>query len=139
MKNKIIISTLLLVFSMIFLSSYSFATNNTVQSARNTIMNAGNAVGNVAEQAGNGIVNGVENLGNDIMGGVEGMTSGSTAIMDSDYTATRTATTSTTGNGLFGMSYVASTWLILGTIGAIIVGLVWYYGAQFEHKNYNND
>lgn len=138
MKNKILISTLLMVLSIVFLSSYSFATNNTVQSARNTIMNAGNAVGNVAEQAGNGIVNGVENLGNDIIGGVEGMTSDSTAIMDSDYTATRTATT-TTGTGLFGMSYAASTWLILGVVGAIIIGLIWYYGAQFEHKNYNND
>lgn len=126
-----------MVLSIVFLSSYSFATNNTVQSARNTIMNAGNAVGNVAEQAGNGIVNGVENLGNDIMGGVEGMTSDSTSIMDSDYTATRTATT--TGTSLFGMSYAASTWLILGVVGAIIIGLIWYYGAQFEHKNYNND
>lgn len=138
MKNKILISTLLMVLSIVFLSSYSFAVNNTVQSARNTIMNAGNAVGNVAGKAGNSIVNGVEDLGNDIMGGVEGITSGSTAIMDSDYTATRTSTT-TTDTGLFGMSYIASTWLILGVVGAIIIGLVWYYGAQFEHKNYNND
>lgn len=137
MKNKILISTLLLVLSMTFLCSYSFAAN-TMQSAKNTVMNAGNAIGNVTEKAGNKLVNGAKNLGNDVMNGIEGIASDSTTTMNYNYDATRTATT-TTGSGLFGMSYTASTWIILGVVGAIIIGLIWYYGAQFEHKNYNND
>jgi len=55
---------------------------------------------------------------------------------DGNYTATRTATTN---NNFLGMSDTAWTWLILGIVGAAIVGLVWYYGAQYEHRNYNND
>jgi len=55
---------------------------------------------------------------------------------NTDYTATRTATNDDTG--LFGMSTTSSTWLILGIVGAVILGLVWYYGSQYESRNYNN-
>ena len=117
-----------------------------MQSAGNAVKNAGNAIGNAAAQTGNTIVSGtrnllndVTNIGNDAMNGAENMT-GDTATMYStendDYTAQRTATGNT---GLFGMSDTMSTWLILGIVGAIIIGLVWYYSAQYEHRNYNND
>ena len=145
MKNKILISTLMLLLCAAFLCSYSFA-NNMLQSAGNTVMNAGNAIGNVAGQAGNTLVNGTRslangaaNLGDDMMGGIDGMTDDAATTYDTtndDYTAQRTATANT---GLFGMSDTMSTWLILGIVGAIIVGLIWYYGAQYEHRNYNND
>lgn len=140
MKNKILISTLVLLLCAVFLCSYSFAANM-MQSASNTVMNAGNAIGNVAGQAGNTLVNGTRdlangaaNLGNDMMNGAKDMTGAGTTT--TDYTATRTTTDTTT---LFGMSDTMSTWLILGIVGAVIVGLIWYYSAQYEHKNYNND
>lgn len=149
MKNKILISTLLFALCTAFLCSYSFA-NNMMQSAGNTIRNAGNAVGNAAAQTGNTIVNGTRNLingatdmGDDAMNGAENMMANydntTSAIYDTnndDYTAQRTAAGNT---GLFGMSDTMTTWLILGIVGAVIVGLIWYYGAQYEHRNYNND
>lgn len=145
MKNKILISTLLFSLCIAFLCSYSFA-NNMLQSAGNAIKNAGSTIGNAAIKTGNTIVGGTRNLlndagdmGNTAMHDSENMTDDTTAIYDTnsdDYTAQRTATGNT---GLFGMSNTMSTWLILGIVGAIIVGLIWYYGAQYEHKNYNND
>ena len=52
----------------------------------------------------------------------------------SDYNATKTSTNS----NLMGMSSQSWTWLILGIVGVVIVGLVWYYGAQYEHSNYTD-
>lgn len=145
MKNKILISTLLFSLCIAFLCSYSFA-NNMMQSAGNTVMNVGNAIGNAALQTGNTIVGGTRNLMNDVtnmgdatMNDTEDITDDTAGIYDTnndDYTAQRTAAN---GTGLFGMSDTMSTWLILGIVGAIIVGLIWYYGAQYEHRDYNND
>ena len=139
MKNKILFSTLLFSLCIVFLCSYSFATNM-MQSARNTVMNVGNTIGNVAGQAGNSLVNGTrtltngaKNLGDSMMGGIDEMTYDTA---NDDYTAQRTATANT---GLFGMSDTMSTWLIMGIVGAVIIGLIWYYSAQYEHRNYNND
>lgn len=148
MKSKFLISTLLLLAFAIILCSQVFA-DNMMQSAGNAMKNAGNAIGNAAAQTGNTIVNGTRNLingatdmGDDAMNTEENMTDDNnttSAIYDTnndDYTAQRTAAGNT---GLFGMSDTMSTWLILGIVGAIIVGLIWYYGAQYEHRNYNND
>lgn len=138
MKNKILISTLLFSICIVFLCSYSFATGM-MQSAGNTVMNAGNAIGNAAVRTRDTIVGGTQNLATDVMDGVDGMTGDVSATYDTtndDYTAQRTATANT---GLFGMSDTMSTWLIMGIVGAIIVGLIWYYSAQYEHRNYNND
>ena len=151
MKNKILISTSLLISLAMFLCSQAFATNNMMQSAGNAVMNAGNAIGNAAAQTRDTIVGGTENLANDVsnLGNNDtekdsaqdtpadenyGTTLGTTD--NTDYTATRTATD---GTGLFGMTNTVTTWIILGIVGAVIIGLVWYYGAQYEHKNYNND
>ena len=100
------------------------------------------ACGNATAKTGNAIVGGTRNLLNDAsnMGNTAmNDTENTSAIYDTnndDYTAQRTATGNT---GLFGMSDDMSTWLILGIVGAVIIGLVWYYGAQYEHRNYNND
>ena len=138
MKNKILISTLLFALCIVFLYSYSFATGM-MRSASNTIMNAGNSIGNAAMYTKNTIVGGTENLANDVMGGVDSITrydERTNGTETTDYTATRTAADNT---GLFGMGVTTSTWLIIGIVGAIIVGLIWYYGAQYEHRNYSND
>ena len=139
MKNKILISTLLLSLCIVFLCSYSLATTNMMKSAGNAVINAGNTIGNAAIRTRDTIVGGTENLANDVMGGVDTMTGYDRTTMGTgttDYTATRTATDTTT---LFGMSDTMSTWLIMGIVGAVIIGLIWYYGAQYEHRNYNND
>ena len=127
MKNKILISTLLFSLCIAFLCSYSFA-ENMMQSAGNAVRNVGNAIGNAAVNTRDTIVGGTENLAGDVRNGVNDMTR--------DDTATRTATDNT---GLFGMSDTMSTWLIMGLVGAVIIGLIWYYGAQYEHRNYDND
>lgn len=152
MKNKFLISTLLLLVSATVLCSYSLAANDSMGSAGNALMDAGNSIGNAAVHTKDAILdgtqslaNGAANLGNDAMNGMENMTDDSTATFDDnnnniddndDYTAQRTAAPN---SGLFGMSDTMTTWVILGIVGAIIVGLVWYYGKQFEHKNYSND
>ena len=145
MKNKILISTLMLLFITALLCSYSFA-SNMMQSAGNAVRNAGNAIGNTAAQAGNTIVNGTRNLindagnlGNNTMHDAQNTTNNTSTIYDTnndDYTAQRTAAGNT---GLFGMSNTMSTWLILGIVGAVIVGLIWYYGSQYEHRHNTND
>ena len=146
MKNKILISAFMFIICLTFLSSCSFA-NNAMQSAGNAVKNVGNTIGNAAAQTGNALVNGTrnlltdaENMGNTVMNDTENMTTDNTSVIydtnNDDYTAQRTAAGNT---GLFGMDNTMSTWLILGIIGAVIVGLVWYYGAQYEHRDYNND
>ena len=139
MKNKILISTLLLLLCSTLLYSHSFATTNMMYSAGNTFGNALKSTGNTLVNGTKTLTNGAANLGNDMMNGVNDMTNNTNTTYDTtydDYTAQRTATTNA---GLFGMSATMSTWLIIGVVGAIIVGLIWYYGAQFEHRNYNND
>lgn len=157
MKNKILISTLMLFVLVTVTCSYSYATNM-MNSAGNAMMNVGNTIENAAtatkdtivngtqnlvngvSNIGNDTMNGVNDMGNDAMNGIDNMTDSTAAAqsmdVNDDYTAQRTATPNT---GLFGMTNNTSTWLILGIVGAIIIGLVWYYGAQYEQKNYNND
>lgn len=151
MKKKFLFLTLF-AFLLISLCSYSFAATNMMNSAKNTVMNAGNAISNAATSTmnaiGNGardIVNGTETLGNDAINSAEKMDSDAMGNFDnavstlgtdsSDYIAERTASTS----NLLGFSNTTWTWLILGVVGIAIVALVWYYGAQYDHRDYSND
>ena len=61
-----------------------------------------------------------------------GMTQNNNRTNNSNYTATRTATTNQT---FMGMSSTAWTWLIIGIAGIAIVALVWYYGSQIRTSN----
>lgn len=83
-----------------------------------------------ATEALNSTKNAVMNVGNAIGNSVKDV-----ANIGMDYTATRTATS----NNVMGLSSTAWTWLILGIVGIVIVALVWYYGAQYEHRNYNHE
>lgn len=151
MKNKIFIVTLF-SFLLIAICSYSFATNNMMNSTRNAVGTAGNGIGDAVAGTANAVVNGAKNLGNGIAnmtndisnanGDTEsdatntiGSADGMLDTNNGDYTATRTAT----NNNMLGLSDTAWTWLILGIVGVAIVSLVWYYGAQYNHRNYNND
>lgn len=151
--NKKIFITLLVISLLLISASCSFAATTAMNNTKNAVMNTGNNIGNAVVNAKNavvngttGIANGAATLGKDAMntagtiGNDTRNTVGTTANTlnngNDDYTATRTATTN---NNLFGMSNSAWTWLILGIVGIAIVGLVWYYGAQYEHRNYDND
>lgn len=83
-----------------------------------------------ATEALNSTKNAVMNVGNAIGNGVKDVANGGM-----DYTATRTSAE----NNAMGLSSTAWTWLILGIVGIVIVALVWYYGAQYEHRNYNHE
>lgn len=142
MKNKIIISIFIVLFS--FFSSYSLATNNMMNSARNTVENAKNSITGAVTSTMNTMGNGIKNMDNTLTNAEGNMENNATNTMsgesmlsttNGDYTATRTAS----NNNVLGMSSTTWAWLILGIVGLIIIGLVWYYGAQYEHKNYNND
>ena len=149
MNKKIFFTLILTTLFVITICSYSFANTN----AGNKLINAGksveNAVGDTAGAVVDGareLTNGAGNMMNNITnanGDKENDTTNTLATNDgifgmrnNDYTATRTATGN---NNLLGMSDTTWTWMILGIVGAIIVALVWYYGAQYEHRNYNND
>ena len=153
MYRKILLTFCIFSLLIISLCTYSIAATEGTNKVKNAVMNTGNMIGNTAASAANGVmnmtedmVNGAATLGNDAVNGVENMGQGAENAVgytantlengDSNYDATRTATTT---NNLFGLSNNAWTWIIFGIIGAMIVSLVWYYGAQYEHKNYDAD
>lgn len=146
--TKKIFFTLLLISLLILGISFSYATTN----VGNDLMSAGKSVGNAvkgtADAAVDGardLTNGASNMMNDMTnanGDKESDATNTLATTDGifsnaegDYTAMQT---STTNGNLLGMSEMTWTWLILGIVGAVIVALVWYYGAQYEHRNYND-
>ena len=153
MNKKIFIT--LLMFSILSLAfcSYTFAENGAMNNARSAVMSTGNAIGdavvgakNVVVDGAKGLANGATSIGNSLTNANGDMENDATNTLntddgildtnDSNYTAERTATNN---NNLLGMSDNTWTWLILGIVGISIIGLVWYYGAQYEHKNYSND
>lgn len=146
--TKKILFTLLLISLLIFNISFSLATTN----VGNDLMDAGKSVGNAVKgtadaaiDSTNDLTTGASNMMNNMTNAnvdnesdatnTLGTTDGILDNIDGDYTATRT---SATNDGLLGMSEMTWTWLILGIVGAIIIALVWYYGAQYEHRNYND-
>lgn len=148
--KKFLVSTI--IFSMILLcfSYISFAANltndtknamnnignavsNTSNNAKNAIQNVENNVENGAMKAKNTIVNGTENASNDLKNTANGAI-GTMGDTNGNYTATRTAT----DTGFLGMNSTAWTWAILAIVGIAVVGLVWYYGSQYEHTDYSD-
>lgn len=150
--KKFLISTI--IFCMItFLSFSVFAATDLTRSAQNATNSIGEAIGNTANGAKNVIANaenkvenGVKNTKNAIVGSTDNMTNDTRNTTDNavdtmgntdnDYDATKTAT----NTGLLGnMTSTGWTWLILGIVGATIIGLIWYYGNQYEHSSSHND
>ena len=149
----------LVAVSLIFISTFCFATDNlqgmagdAVNGTRNIVGGAENAIEGAANGIGNMVkdgTNSVENMGNQMTQGLQNSTtetsnesqtsnnsiSGSiTGSDDSGYTASRTSTGDST---FMGMGSTAWTWLILGIAAIAIVALVWYYSMQFTNKNNN--
>lgn len=146
--KKFLISSIIFSIILFSLSCINFAANvtgdvkNIAGSVGNTISNTANGAKNVIGNTENAVENGAANAKNTIMGTTEnvaddaknmtGSVENGMSDMIDDYTAERTSTAS----GFMGMSATTWTWLILGIVGLAIVGLVWYYGSQYEHTDY---
>lgn len=142
----------LAIFSLILFSFFSISfANNLTNDVKNTAGNVGNALANTSNDAKGAIKkaedtveNGVKDVKNTVSNTSRTVTnaakntatdmSGALANSNNTYTATRT---SATDSGFLGMSSTSWTWLILAIVGIAIVALVWYYGAQYEHTNYD--
>lgn len=144
-KSLIILS---IFCAILFLSNMCFA-EGFMQGAENVLDRAGEGARDMAEsardaagRAGEGARNmvddlrdGAENAGDAVRDGAEGITDMGTDMTSDmegtdDYTATRTSATGT--NTSADTTFV---WIILAIAALLIVGLVWYYGAQTKSRN----
>lgn len=149
MKKIIISSLLIFTISLISITTFAATVNNDVKSntenAKNSVMNTANGAKDAVTNVGNSIANSMSDAKNAVVGSTEKAGNsianvGNTAMasvdnMDNNYDAQRTAADAT----VLGMNTNTWTWLIIAGIGTAIVGLVWYYGAQYEHKDYDNE
>lgn len=125
MKKKTFI-VLSILFALLLISTLSFANNdvkNDVHSATDTVIDGVSNLANDARKGVGAIENTIEDGAKDI---------GNAIYHDNTngYTATRTATTGTTTNG---MNSTLWTWVILAVAAVVIIGLVWYYASQDNH------
>ena len=97
-----------------------------VGGAENAIEDGAKDIANTTKGVTGSAENAMENKDN------SGMTQNNNRTNNSNYIATRTATTNST---FMGMSSTAWTWLIIGIAGIAIVALVWYYGSQIRTSN----
>lgn len=125
MKRKTFI-ILSILFALLFISTISFANNDIkdgVHSATDAVIDGASNLVNDARKGVGAIENTVENGTKDIGNAIHhDNTNG--------YTATRTATTGTTTNG---MNSTLWTWVILAVAAVVIIGLIWYYASQNNH------
>ena len=143
MKKKFLISTALLITVLAISTSYTFATNNMLNTLEHGVQNVASDVGAVVTRGVDATKNTVENAGNAVTGAtttknaanntVAGTTGTKTGTANTNYTATRANTGNVT---VAGMTATAWAWLIVGILGVAIVALVWFYGK--EHVNYTS-
>ncbi len=137
MKRKSFI--LLIILLVISFSTICFADDmgndvkNTLNGATNTVVDGAQ---NLAEDvrsgigaAENTIENGARNIGNAIMNGTNDVMNAG----DDDYTATRTAAEDV--SVIDNATATTWTWIAVAIATAVIVGLVWYYAAEHNHKH----
>lgn len=143
MSKKIFLAILTVLF-ITCCYSVTFA-SNMMNNAKNTVMNAGNSIGNSIVKAKDSVVGGAKNLTNDVekagtstMSGAKDTTYStidSGSMQTTQYDATRTSANS----NLLGMDSMTWSWIIMSIVGIVIVALVWYYGAQYEHRDYHSN
>lgn len=126
---------LAIALSCLFISNFASANttnmmnamNNGVEDVRNAVGGAENMVENAAKDTTTTVKNGLEHMGN----------SAQNIMNASDYSASRTATGDTTtrsamqtatGNNIW-------TWIIVGAVALIIIGIIWYMVARNNNSN----
>lgn len=140
MKKIFTSAIITFIISLIFYLPSAFA-NNMVNDATNGVRNvvggAENAVEGAAKSGTGAIKNGINTVGNGAKNTTNTMkTDAKNATANDGYTATRTATGA--NNNLFGMNNLWS-WIVVGAIALIIIGLIWYYMARQNNYNNHND
>ena len=136
-KKMLVIFAILTIgifsFSVCFANNDGSMLQDAANGVRDAVVGAENAIEDGAKDIANttkGVTgsaeNAMENKDN------SGMTQNNNRTNNSNYIATRTATTNST---FMGMSSTAWTWLIIGIAGIAIVALVWYYGSQIRTSN----
>lgn len=134
---------MLVIFAILTIGIFSFSVcfaNNDesmLQDAANGVRDAVGGAENAIEDGAKDIANTTKGVTGSAENAMEnkdnsGMTQNNNRTNNSNYTATRTATTNQT---FMGMSSTAWTWLIIGIAGIAIVALVWYYGSQIRTSN----
>lgn len=134
---------MLVIFAILTIGIFSFSVcfakndGSMLQDAANGVRDAVGGAENAIEDGAKGIANTTKGATGSAENAMEnkdnsGMTQNNNRTNNSNYTATRTATTNQT---FMGMSSTAWTWLIIGIAGIAIVALVWYYGSQIRTSN----
>ena len=134
---------MLVIFAILTIGIFSFSVcfaNNDgsmLQDAANGVRDAVGGAENAIEDGAKDIANTTKGVTGSAENAMEnkdnsGMTQNNNRTNNSNYIATRTATTNQT---FMGMSSTAWTWLIIGIAGIAIVALVWYYGSQIRTSN----
>lgn len=142
MNKKIIIISLIICLVSILLCCNIYASN-----LKSDIKSSGNKAGTALRDAENHIANGVKdtangikNVGSSMMSGAMSTGNNMKSKMDTSsnngYIAEKTSANS---NNVLGMSTTAWIWMIFAVVTIAIVALVWYYGSQYEHRNYDNN
>ena len=126
---------------LFFTSNLAFAANNVVNDVGNSINNIVSNTKNMISDTGsnissaaNNVTNktGMNNMANNMSTDInkeENIMSNDMMTDGTNYTAARTATTAS------GINNSTLMWIILAISAIAIVGLVWYYGKQFEHSD----
>jgi len=137
MKRKSFI--LLVALFVISISTLSFADDmgnnikNTMNGATNTVVDgAQNLAEDVRTGIGNAentIENGARNIGGALMNGANDVMDAG----DNDYTATRTSAEDV--SVINNTAATTWTWIAVAIAALVIVGLVWYYASQHNHKH----
>lgn len=137
MKRKsfmLLIALIVLSFSTIcFATDTANNIKNTVNGATNTVVDGAQ---NLAEDVRNGVgtaenmvENTAEDIGNAAMDGANYIED----TGDNAYTTTRSvAEDVTNGNNMTASTW---TWIAVAIAAVVIVGLVWYYASQNNHKH----
>lgn len=143
MKKKtlflIIVVSIITLFSTVCFAEESMMNDamegmeNTMEDAGNVVKDTANGMANGVKNSVNGISNAMEDMGSSVMNSNTNYNNGN--YNNNGYIAERTATTGYTNEATFlGLNSTAWTWIIMGIIGAIVVGLIIYYNTQ---RNYN--
>lgn len=146
MKKKLFFSILFLIITTTFCFSYSFATNNPVDSIRNAVGGAENVVEDAAKGVTNGVregMNKVEDAGENMANKATDNKENSTftgMVTDNNNKGNYTAQKTATGAGsIFGANSTLWAWVTMAILAVVIVALVWYYGKQFKYSSHNNN
>lgn len=128
-KTLALVSVFFLV--LFIFSGFVFANND----MKNGVSNAVNTVVDGVKDLGSDVRNGIGNAENGIEGALkmddETITNENAKLDNDSYIATRTATSATTANN----TATLWVWIIVAIAAIVIIGLVWYYGAQNNTHN----